>query len=91
MLGVSQMVILKKKFYSLISGYESVRILEKNEIESINVILRGASLRFLLTRTVDQMKNNKNNFVKKKNPNEFYRILKFHISVKDEFKYRYSK
>ena len=68
MLGVSQMVILKKKFYSLISGYESVRILEKNEIESINVILRGASLRFLLTRTVDQMKNNKNNFVKKKRP-----------------------
>ncbi len=80
-------VFQKHKYYNLISGYESVRKLEKNEIKFFNVILRGASLRFFLTRTIDTYKKKKNALAKKKNPEEFYKILKFHISTKNEFRY----
>ena len=68
MLGVLIMGFFKKKkFLSLVSGYESIRPLEKNEVKSINIILRGASLRFLLTRIIDAEKNdNKKIIVKKK-------------------------
>ena len=52
----------------------------------MNIILRGASLRFYLTRKIDNFKKKKS-FVTKKDPNEFYKILKFHISAEDEFKY----
>ena len=59
---------------------------KKGEIDSMNIILRGASLRFYLTRKIDNFKKKKS-FVTKKDPNEFYKILKFHISAEDEFKY----
>ena len=85
-------VFQKKKLSSLVSGYESIRPLEKNEVKSINIILRGASLRFLLTRIIDAEKNdNKKIIVKKKDPNEFYKILKHHISIKNDFNSKYSK
>ena len=79
-------VFEKKKYQNLISGYQSIRTLEKGEIDSMNIILRGASLRFYLTRKIDNFKKKKS-FVTKKDPNEFYKILKFHISAEDEFKY----
>ena len=85
-------VFQKKKFLSLVSGYESIRPLEKNEVKSINIILRGASLIFLLTRIIDAEKNdNKKIIVKKKDPNEFYKILKHHISIENDFNSKYSK
>ena len=78
-------VFQKHKYHNLISGYESIRKLEKIEINSMNIVLRGASLRFFLTRTIDFGKRKKTNLVKKKDPREFFKILKFHISVKNEF------
>ena len=53
-------------FLSLISGYQSVRKLETNEVNNINILLRGASLRFLFTRVYDSLNSNEGEFLKKK-------------------------
>ena len=82
-------VFQKNKYYKLISGYESIRKLKTSEIKSFNIILRGASLRFFLTRAIDSSVNKKKNIlVKKKDPEEFYKILKFHKSKENDFKYQ---
>ena len=72
----------KKYFYNLLSGYESVRKLKKEEIENFNILLRGAALRFLFTRIYDSINRNKSKFLKPKDPLEFYEILNFHINIK---------
>ncbi len=68
-------------FFSLISGYQSVRKLETIERKNINVLLRGASLRFLFTRVYDYLHSSEGKFLTKKDPLEFFNILKFHIKV----------
>lgn len=68
-------------FLSLLSGYQSVRKLEKAEVKNINILLRGASLRFLFTRVYDYEISNEGKILKKKDPFEFFNILKFHIKV----------
>ena len=71
----------KEFFISLVSGYQSVRKLETAEVDNINILLRGASLRFLFTRVYDSLISNEGKFVKKKDPFEFFNILNFHIKV----------
>ena len=66
---------------SLISGYQSVRKLETAEVNNINILLRGASLRFLFTRVYDYLIGHEGKFLKKKDPSEFFNILKFHTKV----------
>jgi len=57
------------------------------EKKNFNIILRGASLRFLLTRIHDSINNSKNNFLNIKDPNEYYNILRYHIKIDDEKSY----
>jgi len=54
---------------------------------NLNIIFRGASIRFLLTRLYDQKNILGNKLVKEKNPIEFYKILKFHKSLDMDFNY----
>ncbi len=70
----------KKLFISLISGYESIRKLELSEKKNINILLRGAALRFFFTRICDSINNTKNKILIKKDPLEFLEILNFHIN-----------
>jgi len=72
---------------NIIKGYESVRKLQKNEKKSLNILLRGASLRFLLTRIYDSIFVDENKFLKNKNPLEFLNILKFHIIASKQVDY----
>ena len=46
MLGVLIMEFFKRKCYELISGYESIRVLERSEICSINIVLEVLVLDF---------------------------------------------
>ena len=69
---------------NIIKGYETLRVLEIEEKVKLNILLRGASLRFLLTRLIDARKLFKNKFVNKKNPGEFYQKLLFHRNLKNE-------
>ena len=74
-------------FRNIINGYESFRKLNLEEKKNFNIILRGASLRFLLTRIHDSINNSKNNFLNIKDPNEYYNILRYHIKIDDEKSY----
>ena len=69
----------KNKFHNIVEGYQTIRKLEKKETDAFNIMLRGASMRFLLTRQFDKLYNKKNESVQKKNPKEFLNILEFHI------------
>tara|TARA_B100000989_G_C19520314_1_gene463843 strand:- start:1453 stop:2394 length:942 start_codon:yes stop_codon:yes gene_type:complete len=65
-------------FKNLILGYQSERKLYKSEKKSLNICLRGASIRFLLTRANDYIFN-KDHFINK-DPVSYFKILRFHNS-----------
>ena len=68
----------KKKSKNLIKGYSSLRKLSNEEKNSLNVLCRGAALRYLLTRSYDYLNTPKNAIIKVKNPHEYIQKLKFH-------------
>ena len=63
-------------FSSLVNGYQSERRLTDQEKNKLNVSLRGAAMRFLLTRLLDFYKEEK--IFLKKDPLDFLNILSFH-------------
>ncbi len=65
-------------FYSLIKGYKSKRKLLEEEIDSINIVLRAATVRILVTRLHDYIFHPKDAVVIKKDPFQYYNILKWH-------------
>jgi homoserine kinase type II len=74
------------KGMSLLAGYERVRPLEAREREALPTLARGAALRFLLTRLVDWLDTPDGALVKKKDPLEYLKKLRFHqqaTSVRD--------
>lgn len=71
----------KDFFESIVSGYQSIRRLKPSETDNINILLRGAALRFLFTRIYDSINTNESRFIKKKDPIEFFNILNFHVEV----------
>ena len=57
---------------------DNVTVFTKEEKNSLNVLCRGAALRYLLTRTYDYLNTPKNAIIKIKNPHEYIQKLKFH-------------
>jgi homoserine kinase type II len=74
-------IINKQKIKSLIEGYESVKKISSREKSAINVLCRGAALRYLLTRLYDYSNTPKTALIKIKNPNEYYQKLLTHNSL----------
>ena len=70
------------KAKALIKGYQQIRKLTKKEILALPYLLRGAAIRFYLTRLYDQLNQQKGAIVKVKNPNEFLQKIKFHLQFK---------
>ena len=68
----------KKKSKNLLKGYSSLRKLSKDEKNSLNVLCRGAALRYLLTRTYDYLNTSKSAIIKLKNPREYIQKLIIH-------------
>jgi homoserine kinase type II len=66
----------------MIAGYRQVRPLTVNEINALPLLARGAALRFLLTRTYDWLNTPEGALVKRKDPMEYVRKLRFHQSTK---------
>ena len=82
----SKFQINHKKIKNLIKGYESVKKISIKEKKSINILCRGAALRYLLTRLYDYSNTPKTALIKIKDPNEYYQKLLSHnnsASLKD--------
>ncbi len=68
----------KTHVQNLLQQYKSVRPLSDAECAALPVLLRGAALRFLLTRLFDWLNQVEGALVRVKNPLEYYRLLQFH-------------
>ena len=77
------------KIKHLINGYETIRIISKKEKDSLNILCRGAALRYLLTRIYDYLNTPKTALIQIKNPNEYFQKLIIHNNLnnyKDYYK-----
>ena len=74
-------VMNNKKIKNLINGYKSVRILSKKEMDSLNILCRGAALRYLLTRIYDYFNTSKTALIKIKDPKEYLQKLIIHNNL----------
>ena len=71
-------IFSKKKSKNFLKGYSSIRKLSENEKNSLNILCRGAALRYLLTRAYDYLNTPKSAIIKIKNPREYIQKLKIH-------------
>lgn len=69
------------KARALFKGYNSVRTLGAGEVSALPLLARGAALRFFLTRLYDWFNTPGDALVKRKDPMEYWRKLKFHQDV----------
>ncbi|WGJ14052.1 homoserine kinase [Methylocapsa sp. D3K7] len=69
------------KGLAFFGAYESVRKLDADEIEALPVLVRGAALRFALTRLVDWLNVPSDALVHPKNPLEYFGKLRFHQQI----------
>jgi homoserine kinase type II len=65
---------------NLLQAYGAVRALSAEEREALPMLARGAALRFLLTRLVDWF-DERSALVRRKDPLEYFRKLRFHQAV----------
>lgn len=62
---------------AMMDGYQSIRRLDEQEKKAMPVLLRGASLRFLLTRLYDLLNHPEGALVKPKDPLEYAAKLRY--------------
>ena len=67
-----------KNYNSLMMGFENISSLNIEEKASMNVLLRGAAVRILVTRLYDKIFHPDDALVKLKDPQEYLNILKWH-------------
>ena len=72
----------KKKIKNLIRGYESIRKISIKEKKSLNILCRGAAMRYFLTRLYDYTNTPKTALIKIKDPREYYQKLVIHNNLK---------
>jgi len=72
---------------ALLRSYQSLRPLSAQELASLPVLCQGAAIRFLLTRLYDWVNTPAGALVTRKDPQEYLRKLRFHLSAMDEHAY----
>jgi len=78
----SKFKINKKKIKNLIKGYENVRNISLKEKKSLNILCRGAAMRYFLTRLYDYANTPKTAIIKIKDPREYYQKIIIHNNLK---------
>jgi homoserine kinase type II len=69
------------KARAMLTGYLKHRPLSEGELAALPLFARGSALRFLLTRLYDWLKTPPGALVKKKDPLEYLRKMRFHRGV----------
>jgi len=69
------------KGQALLKGYQGIRQIGAAERRALPLLARAAALRFLLTRAHDWLHTSKDALVKRKDPLEYLRRLKFHRTI----------
>jgi len=77
----SEFLINRNKVKNLIKGYESIKKISIKEKKSLNILCRGAALRYFLTRLYDYTNTPKTAFIKIKDPKEYYQKLLIHNNL----------
>lgn len=65
----------------MLNNYRKVRPLSADELDALPLLARGAAMRFLLTRLYDWLNTPSGALVKRKDPLEYYRKLRFHQGI----------
>ena len=71
------------KARALIGAYNAARQLTNAELDALPVLCRGAAIRFALTRLYDWINTPPGALVTRKDPLEYIRRLRFHMTVTD--------
>jgi homoserine kinase type II len=71
------------KSRALLAAYQAVRPLSIEEQAALPVLCQGAAIRFLLTRLYDLVNTPADAMVTRKDPMEYLRRLRFHLSAAD--------
>jgi len=72
---------------ALIAAYRGHRPISEAEADALPVLMQGAALRFLLTRTYDWINHDESWLVRPKDPREYSRKLRFHRKVRHAGEY----
>ena len=78
----SKFLMNKKKVKNLIKGYEKIRRISIKEKKSLNILCRGAAIRYFMTRLYDYSNTPKSALIKIKDPIEYYQKLVIHNNLK---------
>ena len=76
-------ILNRKKVKNLIKGYESIQNVSNKEKKSLNILCRGAAMRYFLTRLYDYSNTPKTALIKIKDPREYYQKLIIHNNLKN--------
>tara|TARA_B100001057_G_scaffold472212_1_gene535269 strand:- start:62 stop:1027 length:966 start_codon:yes stop_codon:yes gene_type:complete len=79
----SKFLINKNKVKNLIKGYESIKKISNKEKKSLNILCRGAAMRYFLTRLYDYTNTPKTAYIKIKDPREYYQKLVIHNNLEN--------
>ncbi len=77
------LLLTKKKIKNLIKGYETIKKISQKEKKSLNILCRGAAIRYFLTRLYDYTNTPKSALIKIKDPGEYYQKLITHNNLKN--------
>jgi homoserine kinase type II len=77
----SKFLINKSKVKNLIKGYENIKKISIKEKNSLNILCRGAAMRYFLTRLYDYTNTPKSALIKIKDPREYYQKLVIHNNL----------
>jgi len=75
------------KARALLRAYDAVRTLTPAERDALPVLCQGAAIRFLLTRLFDWVNTPPGAMVTRKDPLEYLRRLRFHLTARDAHAY----
>jgi len=85
----NKFLLNNKKVKSLINGYQSIKKISQKEKNALNILCRGAAIRYLLTRIYDYFNTPKTALINIKDPKEYFQKLIIHNNLnnyKDYYK-----